>query len=257
MYLRGQGKFYIGTRDALGNPQALRWVGNVPELKLGLETENLEHKESSSGQSLTDLKIPKGKSTSVNFTLEDFNKDNLAMALYGVSLSIAAGAPIVDEALGGTPAITVLAKDMVFIGSKRNAGGTVVLKDSSGTAKTLGPNVNYIHEPFSNTITLIDVTTGGPFVGPLKLSYTPGISTELGMFTTPQADLFMRFVGMNMADSGRIVTCDLYKVSVNPTKELSFITDELAQLQIEGAAIMDPTKPANALLGQFGAIYQQ
>ena len=257
MYMRGQGKLYIGTRDALGNPQTLRWVGNVPELKLGLQVDNIEHKESYSGQSTTDLKIPKSKSTTLNFTLEDFNKENLALALYGTSLSVAAGAAIVDEVLGGTPAVTILAVGQVFVGAKRNAGGTVVLKDSSGTARTLTKDVHYTHEPISNTISLIDVTTGGTLVGPLELSYTPGASTELGMFNTIQPDLFLRFVGMNMADSGKVYACDLYKVSINPTKELSFITDDLAQLQIEGSALLDPTKPSNSALGQFGAIYQQ
>ena len=255
MYFRGQGKVYIGSRDANGNPQALRWVGNCPELKLGLQVDNIEHKESYSGQSLTDLKIIKGKSTSLNFTLEEFNKENLAMALYGTALSVAAGTAITGEVLGGTPDITVLAVGQVFASAKRNVGGTVVLTDS--TSYTLTKDVNYTLEPISGTITLIDVTTGGPFVGPLKLDYTPGISTEVGMFNTPQSDLFLRFVGMNGADSGKIVSVDLYKVNINPSKELSLITDDLAQRQIEGSALLDSTKPSSATLGQFGAIYQQ
>ena len=256
MYFRGQGKLYIGTRDALGNPQTLRWVGNVPELKLGLSTDNIEHKESYSGQAVTDLKIVKGKSTSLSFTLEDYNKDNLALSVFGTALSVAAGTAITGEKLGGTPDDTTLAVGDVFIAAKRN-GTAIVLKDSTGSPKTLVKDTNYSIEPISMTITLLDVTTGGPFVGPLKIDYTSGISTEIGMFNTPQADLFMRFVGMNGADSGKIVTVDLYRVNLNPTKELSMITDDLAQLQIEGAALLDLLKPSNATLGQFGAIYQQ
>lgn len=30
----------------------------------------------------------------------------------------------------------------------------------------------------------MDITTGGTFTGPLKLDYTPGTSTEIGMFNT-------------------------------------------------------------------------
>jgi hypothetical protein len=62
---------------------------------------------------------------------------------------------------------------------------------------------------------------------------------------------------MNSADSGKIVSIDLYKVNINPSKELSLITDDLAQMQIEGSALLDSTKPSSAALGQFGAIYQQ
>jgi hypothetical protein len=232
-------------------------VGNCPELKVGFQVDNIEHKESYSGQSLTDLKIPKGKSTSLNFTLEEPNKENLAMVLYGTALSVAASTAITDEVLGGTPNITTLAIGQVFVGAKRNATGTVTLKDSTGTPKTLTLGTNYTHEVISNTITLLDVTTGGPFVGPLKLSYTPGTSTEVAMFNVAASDLFLRFVGMNMADSGKIVTCDLFKVNLNPLKELALITDDLAQFQIEGSALLDILKPSSNTLGQFGAIYQQ
>lgn len=256
MYFRGQGKVYVFTRDASGNPMKGRWVGNCPELKLGLQVDNIEHKESYSGQSLTDLKIVKGKSTSLNFTLEDFNKDNLALALYGMALTVAAGTAITGEVLG-TAATTTIAVGDVFQTAKRNVGGVVVLKDSTGSPKTLTKDVNYSLEANSGTITILDVSTGGPFTGPLKLDYTPGGDIEVGMFNTPMSELFFRFVGMNMADSGKIVTCDLYRVNLNPTKELSFITDELAQLQLEGSALLDSTKASNATLGQFGAIYQQ
>lgn len=256
MYFRGQGKVYIGSRDALGNPQALRWVGNCPELKLGFAIENIEHKDSYTGQSLTDLKIPKGKSTTLSFTIEDFQKENLALALYGTANTIASATAITGEKLGGTPDITTLAVGQVFVAAKRN-GTSIVLKDSTGSPKTLTLNTNYEIEPNSMTVTLLDVTTGGPFVGPLKIDYTPGGDVEVAMFNAAASDKFLRFVGMNMADSGKIVTVDLWKCSLDPTKELSMIGEDLAQFQLEGAALIDMLKPTNATLGQFGAIYQQ
>ncbi|PZP63952.1 MAG: hypothetical protein DI596_02300, partial [Azospira oryzae] len=60
-YFSGQGRVYIGARDALGNPQGLAYVGNVPELKVSLSVETLEHQESVSGQRLTDLQLVKTK----------------------------------------------------------------------------------------------------------------------------------------------------------------------------------------------------
>jgi hypothetical protein len=257
MYFRGQGKVYIGTRDTLGNPQAMRWVGNCPNLEIGYETENLEHKESFSGQALTDLKISKGKSSTLAFTLEDFKKENLALALFGTAVAVAGASAITGETLGGTPDITVLGVGQVYKAAKRN-GTLVTLKDStSGTAKTLVKDVNYTIEPNSMTIELIDVTTGGAYTGPLKLDYTPGASTEIGMFNAAETEYFLRFVGMNQADNGKIVTVDLYKVSLNPTKALQLITEELSQLELDGAALIDVLKSSSATLGQFGAIYQQ
>ena len=44
-YFSGQGRVYIGARDTAGNPQGLNFVGNVPELKVSLSVETLEHQE--------------------------------------------------------------------------------------------------------------------------------------------------------------------------------------------------------------------
>ena len=54
-YFSGQGRVYVGARDQNGQPLGLSYVGNVPELKVSLSVETLEHQESSSGQRLTDL----------------------------------------------------------------------------------------------------------------------------------------------------------------------------------------------------------
>jgi hypothetical protein len=56
-YFSGQGRVYIGARDITGKPQGLNYVGNVPELKVSLSVETLEHQESTSGQRLTDLQL--------------------------------------------------------------------------------------------------------------------------------------------------------------------------------------------------------
>jgi len=256
MYLWGQGKVYIGNRDALGNPQDLRWVGSAPELKLGFSVEYLEHKEAYTGQSQTDLKLVKGKSTTLSFTLDDFKKENLALALYGTANTVAASTAITGEVLGGTPAITTLVVGQVYVAAKRN-GSAVVVKDSTGTPKTLTLHTNYALDAYSMTIELLDVTTGGPFVGPLKVDYTPGGATELALFNCAATDKFIRFSGMNMADSAKLFTVDLYKCSLDPTKEFSMIGEDLATLALEGAALIDLLKPTSGLLGQFGAIYQQ
>lgn len=58
--------FWAGPRlcaviDNNGRPLGLSYVGNVPELKVSLSVETLEHQESSSGQRLTDLQLIKTK----------------------------------------------------------------------------------------------------------------------------------------------------------------------------------------------------
>ena len=76
-YFSGQGRVFIGARTSGGNPAGLNFVGNVPDLKVSLSVETLEHQESQSGQRLTDLQIIKGKKGEFACTLEELIPSNL------------------------------------------------------------------------------------------------------------------------------------------------------------------------------------
>ena len=69
-YFSGQGRVYIGARDIDGNPAGLTFVGNVPELKVSLSVDTIEHQEAQSGQRLTDLQLIKTKKGEFACTLE-------------------------------------------------------------------------------------------------------------------------------------------------------------------------------------------
>ena len=90
-YFSGQGRVYIGARDDLGNPAGLTFVGNVPELKVSLSVDTIEHQEAQSGQRLTDLQLIKTKKGEFACTLEELIATNLALALYGTTTTIAPG----------------------------------------------------------------------------------------------------------------------------------------------------------------------
>lgn len=95
-YYSGQGSLYIGERDSLGKPKGLIAVGNVPELTLDIEVTNFEHKESESGQRLTDLVINKEKKGTFTFKLENLSLDNLALGLYGTAASVVGGSAVAE-----------------------------------------------------------------------------------------------------------------------------------------------------------------
>ena len=87
-YFSGQGRVYIGARDEFGNPAGLTFVGNVPELKVSLSVDTIEHQEAQSGQRLTDLQLIKTKKGEFACTLEELIATNLALALYGSFLPV-------------------------------------------------------------------------------------------------------------------------------------------------------------------------
>lgn len=245
MYFSGQGRVYIATRAMNGLPAAMRWVGNVPELKITLETEKLEHKESSSGQRQTDLSLITGKKASVEFSLEEFTSDNLALALYGVKASIT----------GSTVTAETLANPLAVGDYARLANGkvsSVVVKDSAGTPATLVAGTDY--EVASSDHGTLKILNIGSYVQPFKADYSYGEQVNVSLFQAAAPDLWLRFEGLNTADALKPVLIELYKVMLDPLAELALISDDLAKLTLSGAALYDASKVGDANLGQFGRV---
>lgn len=110
-YYSGQGVVLVGRRDAAGKPKGLRPVGNVPNLAIQVQTSVLEHKESTTGQRGTDLRLTTETKCNMNFTLENFNSQNLADAMRG-DYNAVAGATLTDQAgfLAYPGSVTALGK---------------------------------------------------------------------------------------------------------------------------------------------------
>lgn len=243
-YFSGQGRVYLAARDANGNPLALRWVGNVPDLKVSLNVETIEHKESYSGQRLTDLQLIKSKDGEFSCTLEDLSVENLELSLFGTTSSTTSGAVSNEQLPTGITAGETRLLANPFVSS-------VTITDSSSTPKTL-PASQYTVHANQGAITFNDITTGGPYTQPFRVSYTRGASKRIAMFRAAQPEVWLRFDGVNTADANTPVILDLYRVAINPTKDLSLISDELQRFELSGRVLADVTKANDAALGQFG-----
>ncbi|NDP58004.1 MAG: hypothetical protein GZ090_01415 [Oxalobacteraceae bacterium] len=245
-YYLGQGKLYIAARSAAGLPMPLRWLGDVSDAKLALKVDNVEHKESYTGQRLTAKKIVTGKEASFDFTLMELSKDNLSLALYGKASTIASGS-VTAEVL---PA-DLVADDRVAL--KYPKVSTVVITDSTPTTPlTLDPS-KYTVDADYGTITLLDVTA---VVQPLNVAYTHAALENVSIFTASQSEVFLRYEGINLAEDGAPVIVELYKVSTEPLKELALITTKFAETAIASTVLLDSARPVDDEIGQFGRILQ-
>lgn len=246
-YASFQGRVYLGKRDLAGNPTEVRSPGNVAELKLSLKTDVLEHFESQTGQRSLDHRMVKQKSATVNLTIEEFTKENLALALYGNHVT-GAGGSVTDEPVGGPLPIV---GDRYFLAHPKVAA--LVLTDSAASPATLTAGTHYTADTDFGALQFLDITG---FTPPFKASYTFGIATEIGIFTQALPERFLRLEGINTAQGNAKVLVELYRVAFDPLKEISFISDEYNKFELEGSLLADTTKPFDALLGQFGRIVQ-
>lgn len=246
-YASFQGRVYLGKRDAAGLPIEVRSPGNVAELKLSLKTDVLEHYESQTGQRTLDHRMVKQKSATVNLTIEEFTKENLALALYGTHV-VGTPGTVTDEPIGGaTPTVG----DRYFLAHPKVS--SLVVVDSAGTPATLTAGTHYTADLDFGALQFLD-TTG--FTAPFKASYAYGVATEIGIFTQALPERYLRLEGINTAQGNAKVLVELYRVAFDPLKEISFISDEYNKFELEGSLLADGTKPFDAVLGQFGRIVQ-
>ena len=241
-YFSGQGRVFIGTRDPNGHADGLQFVGNVPELRISPSVETLEHQEAQSGQRLTDLQILRSVSAEFTCVLEELLPVNLALALYGNAHTVAPGT-VTDERLPNP-----LKPGHLYPLAKQNVSGVVVRDAANATLPATQYSVNARH----GSLTLLDATTGGPYVQPFQVSYSFGAAQSTAMFTQPLPERWIRFEGLNTANANREVVIDLYRVSINPTRELSLISDELMRFELSGRVLADLSRPSDGDLGQFG-----
>lgn len=243
-YFSGQGRVFLAQRNAQGQPLNLRWVGNVPSLSVSLNTETVEHKESHSGSRLTDLRLITQTTGEFSCTLEELNAENLELALYGQTESVTAGS-VTNENLP----LGINAGDMRLLAHQFVSAVTVT--DSTGTPRTLPPAQYTVHAN-QGAITFNDITAGGPYVQPFRVSYTRTAARRVGMFRSSMPEVWLRFDGINTAQGNAPVVLDLYRVAINPMQNLSLISNELFQMELSGAVLADVLQPVGGPLGRFG-----
>lgn len=250
VYFSGQGVVYAATRNTNGtvDADAFRDLGNVPALRLTLETDVLEHKESRSGSRLSDLRIVRERTASVTMTLESFTKENLMMLLYGTS-QVVAGATV----SAGSPEIfpTVAVGDVVAL-ANTNLTSFTSLVDSAGSPLTLTPNTHYTVDLKGGMVTMLAI----PGTQPYRAAYVHATKDVVPMFKAGQVERFLRFSGLNTANSNKGAVVELYRVVFDPVSDFDLITDELAQYELTGSVLYDSTRDADGTLGGFGRIIQ-
>jgi hypothetical protein len=243
-YLSGQGSIYEAERDVSGNPLGFRFVGNVPRFEVALNVDTTKHKESTSGQRGTDLELITGKDAELTMTFQDFNKENMALMLYGLINAIVSGS-ITNEAF----------TNPVVVGSpyalKNTKVSALVITDSAGTPATLVAGTDYTADVDYGLVTFLNL---GTYVQPFKAAYTKAAQSQVALFKAAQPERWVRFLGINTANANKRFAVDLYRVGFLPTAGLPFINDAVADFEVRASLLQDPTKPATGLLGQYGNV---
>lgn len=240
-YYRGQGSVYLSERDQVtGQPTGgFRFLGNVPTLRISTTTQQIKHQESYTGQQLTDLVIETTKEAQLTMTLEYFDAQNLAFALYGTP-TVIAGATVTNEAVIAQPGRHVpLANINLSAFTSLVAGATTYVQ---GTDYVVNLKSGMISFPTDSTI------AAGATV---RANYVSGNTEKVSAFTRTNKEFWLRFDGLNTAENDNPVVIDCYRVRFMPQKQWDLIGNELSSMELDGDILFDSKQPNTAENGRF------
>lgn len=237
-YFSGQGVVLMGQRDTssgVAKAGGLFEVGNCSELKLNVNTSTVEHKETTTGSRAIDLRLTTEIKANMEVTIENFNSKNLAQAMRGNFISAVSGT-VTDEPIMGYPGmITPLNHIRV---------SAVVLKTVETTPKTLVSGTDYAVNTEAGSVKFLagsTILTGNSPV-PLTVAYSYEAQEEVHGLTQPMQTIWLRFEGLNTADTNKPVVLDVFKFSTDPLKELDLIGDKVNAFQLAGSILADLTQ---------------
>ena len=210
-------------------------LGNAPGFVLKQNIEKGEARESMSGLNTRTAEWVKSADVTYSMECDNFDKKTYALFTSGTLTEKTSVTPVTGKVLAGS---ATLVKDGRYDLGAMNVSAVVIKDSTTGTAKTLTAGTNYKLDADTGVVTTVDISTGGPFVGPLKADFTPGAYSEVKGMTSTSGFYALMFEGLNQATNKKEKRI-LGKVTLPPASELQFISDEAAKTTIEGSVLKD------------------
>lgn len=242
----GVGKVSLFARNVNGSRGLGRFIGNCPNFEISFSPDSVERASSMDTSRGPLRRMTKTTQATLSITCDEFSKANMAQFVFGrVDPLVGSG----NVAATSFPTGAVVGSTLAMPDKNVTA---VVITDSSGSPKTLVAGVNYELDAFAGTITILDLTTGAPFVQPFRYAYTRGTVDVISGLVVPDAEIWVTMAGTN-ADSGERGVLDAYRCRFNPAENIRFINDDYNDFVITGSVLQDATKTAGAVGGNYFA----
>tara|TARA_R110001583_G_scaffold195522_3_gene375185 strand:- start:25602 stop:26375 length:774 start_codon:yes stop_codon:yes gene_type:complete len=244
-YFSLQGEFSL-HEIINGLPGPGRMIGECSAAEFSATPTVEKFKENTSGARGIDLVIDQGTEGALSLTLHKVNTAQLELLLGGQT-HLQDTTAVADELLVATPEVG----QRLLLGAFDVA--SAVIKDSTpSTPKTLTVDVNYTIDPKTGTIDIIDLTTGGPFVGPLTKSFTPGTDiTYVKMLTDTQREWWGRFNGINTLGTKPRMVYEWYRLQTSPAS-MQLINESRGEVVLSATVLSDTSKAVDDEFGLFG-----
>ena len=225
----GSGLVYV-DRKVGGVYQGLRLIGNATKFEIKENSEKKERiskKRNNYGSALNTVYVK--QPAEVNITLDDLDKENLALTFLGSSSSVSVtGSSVVAEAQAAY-------KDRIISTDFRNISAVVVKDVTDTTTYVLDTD----YEIVSATTGLIKVLTAGAIIDGdvLHIDYTYGGMTSEKVLGGTDSNIIVKvlFDGLNQANQADAVV-EVYEAVLSPTTGVDFLSDDFTSIELAGIA---------------------
>lgn len=226
----GRGVLYFdrfGTGDTSTGELDL---GEASNLSLSLDTTTKEHTSKRSGLAVTTKSIIDKLTTGGTFTLDEYSRENLTLALFGSSAKL-------DQTA------TSVSNEEVFVRKgrwvklrKRNVSSVVI------QGKTI--NTDYKVDGPTGRIYFNDVA-GWTEAQTITVDYSAGTTAldTVRAFTVSEVRGSMRFISSNA--SGPDYELEIWKCSIKPAGNIDFLSDDWGKIQFNVSIEKDETNHPN------------
>jgi hypothetical protein len=171
------------------------------------------------------------------------------------------GANVPPAHLGVAPtAVTVGASTVVTVANTAAVGDTVIFTGLTGADAASINGIIFTITAASGTAITVPLNstgktitaTGTPLASisstkySLAAAYTYTAQTVTNALTTPLADTWLRFEGLNTMDTNSPVVVEVFRFQVDPLKELALISDTVGQMVLEGTVLRDSLRASGS-----------
>lgn len=206
-------------------------VGNCSALELSITEDKKDQKDYQTPGGGLANSVTRISSVGISMTVLEFKAENLALALFGSTSAVAAGA-IANETQA---APAVLDADTLIL-LDNVVDTTVAPAVTDGAATTYVEGDDYIVSAAGITVLAAGSIPAG---GTLDVSYTRKAVDVIQSLVNSAAEYKLVFDGLNEAQSGAPVVVIIHRAKFGPTQGLPLIGDDFSSMEFTGDALKD------------------
>lgn len=230
-YFRGQGKLFLGARDAAGNPVGLTFIGDLTSAEITPQVERDEVIENVTGSGGVGASWIRRSAFQIAIVMRSIRKDHLAAALQG---------QLVDKASSDVTDEEHTAILGAFSRLEHTNVSNVEITDEEGNV-TYVAGEDYVLYPAEG---MIEWLADGDISDEEAVLVTYDYAAQYHVPSSPNNEpKYLVFAGKNTADGDRSVRCEAYRVKLDPAA-VSMITESSADIPLNGVVELDALRPA-------------